>query len=245
MTSPVPQGEVNGLVSLLAADLSYLFDDASVDTGIQAKFSEIGYRTVRIFSRIAETIPEFKEVLKNDITLDPGASPANRLATANLINCWEAARTRNEMQLKQQAEQKVNDLPIPISRAQHLVITSAFHHRHRELTEKESPSPSLVEALLEQVEQGEIVAEKLSTSMSKESSSGEPFGACKVQPDGTIKFSKGKAESTMPNITEQLRARYKLLARAWEFVRIKLPTKTLPPGLRDDGVGRAHRVAPQ
>ena len=229
LTAPVVGDAVGEAMRSLDPDLSYLFDDAGIPEEVQAKISSIGYKTVKMFGRIAESVAELKQAFKDDVTLDPTASTQHRVAMAGVVNCWESARLRTAQRIKQQAEQSVNDLPVQFSKGQHLEIVRAFERKHREIEETETPAPCYVEALLEQVEQGEMIAERLTAVVSKDVAGNEPYGP-KIHPDGTIKFSRGRVEILMPRDPEELRMRYKIMGRAWEFVKIKLPSK---PFLRD------------
>ncbi|CAK0791829.1 unnamed protein product [Prorocentrum cordatum] len=94
--------------------------------------------------------------------------------------------------------------------------------RHRELEERDIPATQMVDALLEQVEEGELVAEKLSAALSRAQTSGEVWDNLKFQPDGTLRVARGRAIGTMPTDSEDLRGKYQLIARAWELVLLKV-----------------------
>ena len=226
MSTPPLEAVIPELITSLDSDLSYLLDDSGVPREVQAKLAEVGYKSCRIFARAAETAAELRQMVKDDMTLDPTADAKARVVTAALINVWEAARVRNDQRIKAQAEQKVHDVPVAISKGQHLELTRAFARAHsKELEDKECPAPGYVESLLEMVEAGELETEKLQSVVTKEQASGEPFGACRIQGDGTVKFTRKAAESAPPTSPEELRGKYKCMARAWELVRLKLPSK--------------------
>ena len=85
LTHPVPPEEVDEAVAGLDADLSFLLDDNNIPTAVQAKLGKTGYRTARLLGRAGETVPELKQMLLQDLTLDPSGGTENRIVTAGLI----------------------------------------------------------------------------------------------------------------------------------------------------------------
>ena len=53
----------------------------------------------------------------------------------------------------------------------------------------------------------------------------DPHGSIQLQQDGSFRYRTTRVEAKLPNNTEELRHRYQIMARAWEYVRIRLPTK--------------------
>ena len=229
VTDPPDEADVPKLLATLEADLGFLFEDNRVPQLVQAKVAALGLTSSRLFARAADDLAGVRRFTA-ELGLDIAANVQNRVAGAALVNAWEASKIRLDKRLRDEAEVRATDLPKSLPKSQHLELIRAFTAKHKELEDRDLPANQMVDSLLEQVEEGEIVAEKLSSTLSKAQTSGEVWGSCKIQPDGTMKVAKGRQEGTMPTDSEDLRARYRLLARAWELVRMKVPHK---PFLKD------------
>jgi len=97
------------------------------------------------------------------------------------------------------------------------------------------PAPSYLEARLEQVEDGELAAEQLTEVVSRDEARENNWGSARILSDGTLKLQKGgKSEVKPPANSEELRYRLKLMGVAWEFIRLRFPSKGFLQGLSSD-----------
>ena len=91
------------------------------------------------------------------------------------------------------------------------------------------------ESLVEQVDDGLLLAERLSDILSKKDEDKQRAihgveGALSLRPDFKIQRKTVKLTGTMPTCREELRERYALMGNAWELIRLRLPSRPL---LRD------------
>ena len=78
-----------------------------------------------------------------------------------------------------------------------------------------------------QLEDCELKLEKLSQVVAKVEEKEDSYDGAYIQ-DGAIKLTRGNkiAEVALPRNTEELRYRMKLIATAWEMVRLQTPPST-------------------
>ena len=73
------------------ADLTYLLEDSGVPLKQQYDITQ-NYRTVKVFSAIADDRKEMRETCKADFQLDPATSAQIRVVIAQIITAWEASK---------------------------------------------------------------------------------------------------------------------------------------------------------
>ena len=225
LENPLGDDDQAQAMSQLDVELGFLFDGVRIPADIQAKIVSLGYSDMQVFAKIEDSAERVREVIRTDIGLLAATSPAHRAMTARVIAAWEAANKRTSRRQAEEAEQRVGDLPRTLPKAQHLELQRAFEKVHFELQERETPAPAYVEWRLEQIEDGELQAEAMTVIVSKAESSDSTWANCQVQPDGTLKLKKGKVESTPPRKPEELRAKLRVQAVLWEYLRLKFPGK--------------------
>ena len=120
----------------------------------------------------------------------------------------------------------MGDLSLKLPRTTHLDLRKSFTTKHKELTKEQTPHPDYLEARLQQLEEGEIRTEKLSEVVSLADDDGSPDCGVSLLPDGKLRAKRTSAKKgTMPTDTEEYRQKISLIARTWEFIRLKLPGK--------------------
>ena len=97
----------------------------------------------------------------------------------------------------------------------------------KELPERLISAQSYLEALLEQLEEGNMVAEGLNEVISTLEDKGAIAGDLKLSKDGRLRMARGTSSAPVPTSAEDLRYRYKLMAHHWELARLKLPNKPI------------------
>ena len=84
------------------------------------------------------------------------------------LAAWDACIKRGIKRRLEEAEQRVGDLPRRLPRKTHLELERAYAEAHSvELDDKETPADCSVETKLSQLEDGALVAERLSEAAAK------------------------------------------------------------------------------
>ena len=167
LTTPVEAGVVSAAIANMDSELVFLFESNKVPADIVAKFGVLGYTDMETFAHMEDSPAQVREIIKSDITLNPGGSPAHRSMMARLLAVWTAAGKRTAKQKEGEAAQRAGDLPRHLPKGKHLEVVRAYAQAHKELKDKECPAPSYLEWRYEQVEDGELKAESLASVINK------------------------------------------------------------------------------
>ena len=224
----VPMIEVDIAKVLQAADseLLFLFVSTQIPRDVQAKVVEMDFTDPVVFAKLEDKAEGARKIFREELDLDDTRKGPFNALVARLMSVWEAAGKRGEKRQAEDAERKIGDMPRALPKARHLELLRAYEASHRELPDYLVPAPAYIEARLEQMEDGEIIAEQLTAVLTREDMKDNSWGAARVMADGTLKLQKtGHGEAKPPKSSEELRSRIKVMGIAWEFIRLKYPTR--------------------
>ena len=222
--------------------LAFILDQGKVDRDVQAKISSLGYSDLGVFAEIGSDAEGVRRVLKDDVGLDPEKGAGHRAMTARIVSCWRSAQTRAELQQKREAEQRVGDLPRTIPKPAHIEMRKAYTIAHADLPKRLTPATGYIESKVSQMEDGELVAEPLSDILTLKDVEGAEESHLKLRNDGTVVLQKGKISGAAPTTTEELRTKIRVMGVAWEYVRIKYPTRPALDGAYGPHLVRLRRL---
>ena len=237
LTAPLAAVPAEAALKSMSSDLVFLLDKNNVDTDVQAKIGELGYTDVGVFSKFEDSADKVRAAFKADLGLDESQGARFRVVLARLINAWEAANARAEKIQEKEALHRVGDQPRTIAKADNLELIRAYekvHAKRAELDDDEIPATSYLEKKLEEIEDGELEAEELKDVTSKVDPTMEAYADAKVVTGGLLRITRNtKSIGRMPTNPEELRRRFKLMGRCFEFMRIKFPGKGYVAGLTE------------
>ena len=211
----------------LAADLRFLLEEKEVPDTLQDAFADQGYTTVCRFALLDDNRANVRAALTRDFGLDPAAQAPEvgreaRLNIVKVIDAWETACRRSEEDRKQEAEAKSSRLPKIIGKAAHLSMRRAAQELHGELEDRVAPGASLVEHVMEMIEEANMEALPLTAVLSVEDGDDAKVGAV-VDTSGVFRLKRGKTEISMPGDPESFRKRMRTLAFAYVYARLRHP----------------------
>ncbi|CAE8725125.1 unnamed protein product [Polarella glacialis] len=209
----------------LDSDLMALLDGKAVPLVIQARLALKGYTSISVFALVEDNRTAFREFLRNDLLLESNADPASRFATAAMVACWEAAKTRFEKRNQADADASAARLPKTVPRIEHLELRMKFAKMFYEIKDKVTPAKTLLEGFWENIEEGELRPMSLKELVSREDTEDDNMVAGFDLKTGYLKLSKNKKETAMPVDFESLRLKLKLLGHLWIFSKLKFPNK--------------------
>ena len=91
---PLSDEDVASAVKDISVDLVFLLDNMKVHSDIQAKLAGLGYTDLVVFAQLEDEPAKVRTVIKEDLGIDPTASPQHRNMCARLEVAWEAVRKR-------------------------------------------------------------------------------------------------------------------------------------------------------
>ena len=177
------------------------------------------------------TSEKFREWLhSSDIGLE--RTGADKVQAAKVVCAWEAAVARTTAQRNLEAEQKTAGLSAAIPGGMFVTMRRAWES-HLEpgqtLSLSELPAKSFREWRIAQVDDGEFLTESLAdvASQHEEGALTEETTADFVREGSkaVVRMRRIRARSAMPQTTEQLRHKYRLLAVHWGMMSQRYPNK--------------------
>ena len=231
--------ELEEWLTQVEGELMTVFEEAKLENQIIAALAEYGFTEIGVFAKTPRSEDDLRNILQKEIGLEPSVSSLHRTQTARALLAWEAACERKDATKKMEAEARAGGMPKSISKVTHTGLRKAYETAHRRLETCEEPSIAYLEMRLEQFEDSELVAERLDEITSKKDlagkrdQGGEAWSGAAILADGKLRVRRSAPKSTMPHKPEQLRSKYKLMARAWETLRLRTPKKPIFRGLTE------------
>ena len=151
----------------VSADLVYVWEEMGVSLLHQRELAE-RYRSVALFSSIADTRADARAALRNEVTVGDNAD--GRAAIAALVASWQSCYDMADQERRLKAEAHVLGLPKPLPSNDRMGMRHALEGVVGALEEKDEPSSTYLALKLEEVEAGELRAAVLDevTSVSDE-----------------------------------------------------------------------------
>ena len=190
------------------ADLVYIWEDSGVSLEHQYLLGQ-EYKTIRKFAALADTKAEARGAFTADLAIDPAAGAAQRSALAGLVTSWQIATETNEKDVQHRAEAKNLGVPRPLTFTDRNALYNAYERVYGRLDEKDSPSADYISQKMEEVEQGELLANNLDEVGSKEESLTIAIQSS-VDSTGRLRVTRERKKSKLPTTSEELRAKLKI-----------------------------------
>ena len=183
---------------------------------------------------VDDEVAGVREFIIKDVGIKAEGNPQYRSHISGLLASWKAAKKRGDERHKAEAEQRVHSLPRKISEQEHMEMLNAYVALHGPLKEREIPAEAYIEQKLSQVEDGKIKAEKLSSVCGQDDVDDDDLSSARLRNDGTVMVVRGtKLNTSMPKNAEEFRDKMDMIARCWEFVRLKVPHKPMVQNLNE------------
>ena len=234
LRTPVAPASVDAEKAKLSSELLYLMESNGIPSEVAAKFGELGYTDVQTFAHLEEEATPFKEALKTDLTLHASDGPQHRALTAKIVATWTSARHHSDREQKEQAEQRAIDMPKHLPKGKHLAMQKIYTSVHKKLPASELPAPSYLDWRLDQIESGELAAESLAEVINKDEAPAEEWANARIGGDGSFRFVRSRGKGRAPTGPEELRRKVKLMAVAWEMVRLNFADRGYLQGLSSE-----------
>jgi len=226
------------LAENLDSDLHFLFEDAGISLDTQYAIAQ-NYKTVKHFAAVADDRSEVRNFCKDDIGLDPAAGAIQRAEVATVVTAWEAARECITQDNKIKAEARALGLSRPLPQTDRAAMKKALELSQGKKHDRELPSTEYLAHKIEEIELNEMQASSLDEITSMEESTTTSLQSS-IDNDGKIRVIRTKAKGTLPQNTEQLRAKYKIESNAWMMLSAKFRQKAwlsgFNPGVFDSFV---------
>ena len=187
--------------SNMDSEFSFILCNKEVDEDGQLRLVPTGVKTASKFAVTARDETDYVKFLEEELGIK------GRLEICGMIDAWEAALKHKTTQSKVDAESKAQGLPWQIWSSTYKNLIKAFQTSHIHIGLVERPAKVLIEAKLEQVDEGSFKPELLSDivvqSVEDET---DTSGNLVPAKDGSWQMRRSRARGSMPADTEEMRS---------------------------------------
>ena len=227
-------------IDLLEQDLSYVLESKKLPEEIMAHFVALDITEMSTFTHIADAAPDLRVWAKSAFFLDPTAAAKDSTNLAKILAAWEACKKRIKKQDDQESDQRAAGLPASSMKGKHVEMRQTYSTLHNNkviLPKSETPSSNYVDLMLDQLEDGEFMAESLRevTSLDEVLDVQEP-SELGWAPGGGFKLKRTKKEVPLPNTTEELRHRHRLMSVKLLMMKTKYPSRRVFKDITKDTI---------
>ncbi len=213
-------------VESLDSELRFILEDKGLSPELMAKVALSHVTKVSVFANIESQEDKFREWVREDLGIE--ARGVGRVATAQLVDAWEAARRRGRAQADADAEAKTQGRPRELLLGQQLELRNTFEKQvGREVLDKHYPAYTLINSKLTEIEEGELKAEPLDELVSHDREDANPGDLNVDFKSGKITLKKTTMKGSIPRNPEELRELYRLMSNFWLVLRCKLPGRRM------------------
>ena len=204
-----------------SSELKFLLMNAGVEEALQAKLFHSSITTLELFAMIAEKDDELKDIVKTEFGVDPTTSLAARVQVAKLVVAHNKAKVRFSEAAKYEGEMGARQMPKALAKTEYLAMKEAWERKWWKLEEVDTPSRQFVEKRAEELENGEMRSEPLTTVLNREQDEDEDYLMPIFDAKGQMKVKKSSGTVEAPGNPEELRRRISLSFTALMFLALK------------------------
>ncbi len=213
------------------SDLLYLLENTAVRKSIISVLGHLQIRRLSTFACLESSDERFRQMLQSDLGLDPSEGMPVRIDVAHLVEAWTGARERVKRAADMESEARAEGRPKELLRGTHLSMRRAYQSLHGEKRDGAFPSAAYLNWRLDQLEEGDLRAERLTEVVSVEAAGEDSDDVGLTLSKGKLLMRRGKTRVAMPQNPEALRKSYGIMSIHWEVIRLKHPDRPFLVGL--------------
>ena len=203
-------------MAVMQSDLKFLLEEKGVHLDDVAKLLGMSITSMGRLALLEDTRAGARDAFTKVLVLDTDTA-AGRGRLIAVLDAWETAQKRGDVQRSQDAEAKMNRLPRTMTKSSFLSLRRSAEEAYGEISDKIAPGAALVELVLEQVEEHALEAIPFTQVFCVEDGEDLKTGAV-IDTAGVVRIRRGRSEVAMPADTEALRRKL----RCWGFAYAKL-----------------------
>ena len=206
------------------SDLIDMLEEVNVSSDMIAFLRQSGVKSVTDFAGLEISPEGLSKLLLASLKSD---TIETKLQVGRVVLAWETARKNYSARRDVKAVCKAHGDTLELLPSDHNKLVQAYELSKGGMRIDSSllPSCGLLESIFEQLDTGDMVAETLSLFISaKEESKDRKRGLMdphfNITENGSFRRRTRRVSGTAPSDTEAYRAKFALLAAAWEMVRL-------------------------
>ena len=206
------------LMSIIASE--------GVATATMDKLGDSGVTSLSVFTCLASSREKFVEFIEKAPLNVVSGTVMETIEQAKLIAAWEAARVSRTIDVEAAAQRRSQRLPQQIEDSDHDAAVKIFETAEHELSKYTTPSKAFFERLQAQVEaRFELVDFTTVTNLDSREPSSTTARPLELVSGGLRETLAKPFLIPLPRNDSQLRARIRLLAVGYLFVKSRNPSK--------------------
>ena len=206
---------------VMNSDLLYLLEEKGVTEQDVEKLREMNITSMSRLSLLEDTRAGARQAIGKALELDVDTAGGRGRLIA-VMDAWECAQKRVEVQRSQDAEAKMSRLPKTLTKSSFLSLRRSAQEVFGDLSDKVAPGAALVEMVLEQVEEHALEAIPFTQVVCVEDGEDFKTGAI-IDTSGVVRIRRGRSEVTMPADSEALRRKLRCWGFAFAYAKLRHP----------------------
>ena len=226
-------GTIQEHIAKLDARFHTMLQANNCNEKTMARFGELSIVSVANLTTLVDDRAALRVFLKGALKLDDASGYDHTLEAGRIVMAWEQACKRSEVENKRDAERLSQNLPPQLTGEDVILLKAQFEknfNKGRKITTDQTPSQTYLELKVGHAEtrwQAESLTEVTNSAQHeryrKANSQEKTFGMDEV--GRGFKLLTKPFGIAMPDGSEAIRARLKLMGRCFMFLRLKFPQK--------------------
>ena len=201
-----------------------LLAEQGIPVAVQGVFGHMKILTYELYAKLEPDEAALRRWLRADGGLGLSEeSTDNRVLVSALLVSWDACRDRITRRTALESEARATGRAPSLLRGDILTLRRAYESIHGDLVDEDAPGKGYLELKIENLHDGEIVAESLTevASVADEAKTPVPGVGVDVRWDQVLQLKTGRHSVVAPRSPEELRHRIQLMKAMWGYLSLK------------------------
>ncbi len=232
----ITEAEVNAAINSMAPRLVFLLEERRVPRPVIAAVGGDDVLTVAQFAKTGRNEEGFYSWLEEDLGIKV-SDQGGRSLQARMADAWEAAKRHKEEAETMAGRTRAMGLQPELQKGDQVALRKQYRELAGTIDDEEYPSYSYLNNRLEELEEGELVAETLDEVTTRQMELRQPadhLGGIAWNKKGEPILKKGKVRGSLPTDTEGYRRAYRIMKHHWALVRLRQGDRPFLRGLDGD-----------
>ncbi len=230
------EADINRLVEAMAPRLTFLLEERRVPRAVIAAIGHDDIVTVAQFAKTGRNEEGFYRWVEDDLgikTTDQGG----RSLQARLADAWEAAQRHKEEAETMAGRARAMGLKPETMKGDQIELRKKYRQVAGTIENDEYPSYSYIDSRLEELEEGELIAEPLDAVTTRQmelNQSSDSVRGITWNKRGDPVLKKHQVRGHLPRSTEEYRLLYRVMKHHWGIIRLRHGSRPFLLGLDFD-----------
>ncbi len=223
------------IIQNMAPRLVYLLEERRVPRAVIAAIGHDEMLTIAQFAKAGRNEDGFYAWLEEDLGIKV-SDQGGRSLQARLADARDAAARHKEEAEAVDSKTRAMGLKPELQKGEQIELRRRYRELHGDIDDDEYPSYSYVNTRLEELEEGEIVAEKLSDVTTRQMELRQTpghLGDITWSKRGEPVLRKHRIQGRLPTSTEEYRQLYRVMRYHWDIVRLRHGNRPMMKDLDD------------